>query len=403
MRRLGAWGRRLLLATLLGVAGAAGAAPRVPATDDTVVERLPAGAAERGLRALRAAHLRQPTDRAVALQYARRLVEQARLTGAPRQLGQAEAVLRPWWQDDTPDTFRLRIVILQARHEFDAAERDLDRLLARHPQDAEALLIATTLHQVRGRLAEARVACERLGATNRAPLPALACRAELRSLTGDGPAARADLQAALQADEGRSPPALRAWVHGLLAGMAERIGLHADADVHHREALRLEPGVPTLSAYTDFLLDRGRPGEAIELLDATQRRLSDLSPERWPDALLMRRLLALRAADRPLPQAEREVLRARMAAARLRGDATHGREEARVALALDGDARTALRAATENWTLQREPADARVLLEAARAAGEPEAARPVLLFLRQTGLQDTRLDALTGRNRGKAS
>ena len=49
----------------------------------------------------------------------------------------------------------------------------------------------------------------------------------------------------------------------------------------------------------------------------------------------------------------------------------------------------ALALARDNWDVQREPADARLLLEAARAAGDPAAAGPVLDFLAATGLEDS--------------
>ena len=62
-------------------------------------------------------------------------------------------------------------------------------------------------------------------------------------------------------------------------------------------------------------------------------------------------------------------LKARFDAAALRGDKLHQQEEARFPLASAAATRRARCAlARENWTLQREPRDARVLLEAALAA-----------------------------------
>jgi hypothetical protein len=60
-------------------------------------------------------------------------------------------------------------------------------------------------------------------------------------------------------------------------------------------------------------------------------------------------------------------LRARFAASRLRGDRVHLREEARFTLELLGDQRAALALARENWTLQKELADLRLLVESAVA------------------------------------
>ena len=56
--------------------------------------------------------------------------------------------------------------------------------------------------------------------------------------------------------------------------------------------------------------------------------------------------------------------------------------------------------ALENWATQREPADARILLEAALAARQPAAARPVLDWLDRTGLEHARIRALADQLEG---
>jgi hypothetical protein len=63
----------------------------------------------------------------------------------------------------------------------------------------------------------------------------------------------------------------------------------------------------------------------------------------------------------------RTELGERFDAARRRGDVVHRREEARYRLALAGDAAGALALARDNWAVQREPADLRILADAARA------------------------------------
>jgi hypothetical protein len=90
-------------------------------------------------------------------------------------------------------------------------------------------------------------------------------------------------------------------------------------------------------------------------------------------------------------------LSARFDAARARGDRTHEKEESRYALALRGDAPRALKLAVANHELQREPADARVLLEAALAARSPEsrqAAAPVLQWLEANKVESVVLRGL---------
>ncbi|MGH8482260.1 MAG: hypothetical protein ACRES8_07360, partial [Nevskiaceae bacterium] len=67
------------------------------------------------------------------------------------------------------------------------------------------------------------------------------------------------------------------------------------------------------------------------------------------------------------------------------------------ALEVLGDAPRALLLARRNWLTQREPADARLLLAAAIAAGRPQAAEPVRTFVRDSGLEDARLERLMRR------
>ncbi len=63
-------------------------------------------------------------------------------------------------------------------------------------------------------------------------------------------------------------------------------------------------------------------------------------------------------------------------------------------LEIRGDTAGALRLARENWKVQRELADARLVLQAAGAARDPGAAIDVLRFIETTGLADVRLKAL---------
>mgnify|MGYP007054666883 FL=1 len=76
-------------------------------------------------------------------------------------------------------------------------------------------------------------------------------------------------------------------------------------------------------------------------------------------------------------------------------------DEARFSLHLLEDAETALKLATSNWAVQKEPRDARILLEAAIAAKKPDAALPVLKFMEQTHLEDARLTPLLEQAKGQ--
>jgi hypothetical protein len=77
----------------------------------------------------------------------------------------------------------------------------------------------------------------------------------------------------------------------------------------------------------------------------------------------------------------------------------HLGEEARFALSILDEPQTALELALENWNVQREPRDARIVLEAALAAGDHTAAKPVLENLEASSLEDVRLAGLVARLR----
>lgn len=91
------------------------------------------------------------------------------------------------------------------------------------------------------------------------------------------------------------------------------------------------------------------------------------------------------------------TLNERFAAARRAGVGAHLREEARFRLEVETDVAAALPLAVENWSTQKEIADARLLLECAVAAARPDAARDVLGFVQRAGLADRRITPLVTR------
>ncbi len=115
------------------------------------------------------------------------------------------------------------------------------------------------------------------------------------------------------------------------------------------------------------------------------------------DPLLLRLALAERRLGARTFDEHLALLQDRFDAARRRGDSVHLREEARFTLHLLDRPGEALELARRNWATQREPADARVLLEAALAASQPAAAQPVLDWLDRTGLEHVGIEALVDR------
>ncbi|HEY0973584.1 MAG TPA: hypothetical protein VGE57_03745 [Solimonas sp.] len=362
------------LAAGLGATGFAQAAPYRPADPAEVLERLPVSAAPRSLQGRRLS-----ADQAAEL--ARVFIERGRSSGDPRELGYAQGVLAPWWSAaDAPDrVLLLRATLRQARHDFDGALADLARLLARRPEDAQAWLTQATVLRVLGRYDEARRSCAELqGRTE--PFIAALCAAAVQGLHGEATQASAALEALAPALSGQSP-GVAAWYYAERAELAERLGQRVVAERWYRQALIRVPDDHGLrAAYADLLLDDRRAPEVLALIDA------DVTAE----ALMLRRALALQALGDPQFAALDLRIRDNFDAARRRGEPLHLREEARYALAR-GETALALTLARQNWAVQHEPWDARLLLVAAMAAGQPQAASTVRDWLRATGLQDARL------------
>ena len=91
---------------------------------------------------------------------------------------------------------------------------------------------------------------------------------------------------------------------------------------------------------------------------------------------------------------DRRQLRDRFAASRLRGDRVHLREEARFTLHLLNAPEEALKLAQENWQVQKEPSDIRVLFEAALAASDAATVAVVTEWLGNCRLEDVQLSRL---------
>jgi hypothetical protein len=380
-----------LLLALLASPGPAASAPFTPTSDQQVLERLPTRAADPRLREMAALRQRlqaDPRDLDTAVALARRYFEEVAAEGDPRYIGYAQAALAPWWsQPAPPPAVRLlRGMLLQFGHEFDPAVTDFTAAAQAPETAAEGWSWLAAVAMVQARYADAAAACRAL-APMATPLTAVACQAQVDAATGRGAAAAAALQAALQTP-GEASAAEQLWALTRLAETEERLGRLPEAEAAFRRALALNlTDGYLLAAYADFLLDRGRAAEVLPLLRGRERS----------DLLLLRLALAAKATNAPELARWQADLGARFDAARRRGDSVHEKEEARFALAVLGDVPRALALARSNFAVQREPADARVLLEAALAARDPAAAAPALQWLAESNIESVVLRPLAQR------
>src|SRR5215472_14857843 len=382
--------RRLICAVFAAMASAAVlAAPFIPESDSRVLEHLPFAATDPGIRKLRALNERlsaKPDNLPLATLVAQGYSELGRTTGDPRYAGYAQAALALWWNLERPpqEVLVLRAALRQRMHQFDDALADLAAVLGTNPRNAQARLMRATVLQVQGAYDVAREECRVLQDLTE-ELVWTACLANVNGATGRLRESYDQLRAVFSRYPAAEPK-LRSWVLTSLAEMATRAGMVSEAEAHFRAALTLAPAdYYLLGAYADYLLDNGRPQDVVALL--------------WDkaaaDPLLLRYALALQSQNSNHLAAQVRQLEDRFAASRLRGDQVHLREEARFTLHLLDAPQEALNLARENWQVQKEPADLRILLEAALAAHDTAAVDLVRDWLRISRLEDVQLQSMT--------
>ena len=381
----------LLLSMAAWTANAAG--PYTPPSPDTVLLQRTPGAA----KALREARgLSLPTDSTSRVAAAQAAIDHGHSTGDPRYFGQAQAVLgSDWTAPSPPPPVRLaRAILLQQRHDFAGALADLDAVLAADAQNAQARLIRANIRMVQGEPSRARADCAAL--IGQAGLLVTAtCIGTVGGLTGQAKSALQAIELTL-AREPEAPRQIRIWALTQAAEIAERLGDLPRATEHYATALAEaaaagENDVYLKAAYADFLLDQQRAAEVRTLLAGE----TDFDP------LLLRLALAEQqlatagdASARGAVALHLKALLERHALVASRGDPPHRREQGMAALHLQREAKAALVLAQQNWAEQREPADARLLLQAALAAGDHAAAEPVRVWMQSTKIEDVRLKPL---------
>ena len=380
-----------LTALCLGISLlAARAEPFLPTDGSEVLERLrakPFDPATHHLHELRAKLAADPTNPAVACQFARQCIELSRSEANPRYLGRAQGALARWWDQPTPpvDVLVLRATIKQSQHDFTNALTDLNLALKLDHANAQAWLTKATVLTVLGDYDGARRACAPL--IQLAPgLIGLTAAVSVSSLNGQAASSCQLLSRAL-AGQPNASTGDKLWALTVLAEGSARLGRLAEAEAYFKSALALGEHDPyLLGAYADLLLDQGRNQEVASLL----------AGEVNADALLLRLTLAESRLTPPPDSypAHLASLQARFEAGHLRGDFVHQREEARYTLELLHQPAAALRLAQMNWRVQREPADVLILLQSARAAGDAAAAQPALDFIKEKKLEDVQLDKL---------
>jgi tetratricopeptide (TPR) repeat protein len=357
----------------------------IPSDDAGVLEKLPVATAEKKrLRSLQIQANNNPKDYPVVLNLARNYIELGRTHSDPRYYSYAEALLTPWVTEKNaqPEALVLKATILQNRHDFKTALANLKAALKLNPRLPDAWLTLAAIYEVQGEYRHALRSCLALVKFSTS-LASTACINSALSLSGQALTAYKQLTAAVT--DAHEEPAEMTWAFNILAELAERLNLDLEAEGWYHKALAQNyRSVYLLSCYADFLLDHHRFEEVFNLL----------KHETQVDALLLRLALAEQQLHHDLFEDHADLIKSKIAAAKARGDTIHQGDESRFTLQILNEPKTALSLAISNWAVQKEPRDARILLEAAITAKKYDVALPVIEFLEQTHLEDARLQPL---------
>jgi len=308
-------------------------------------------------------------------------IVQSRNTGDPRFLGYAEGILQQWPGELTHRLRVLRATLRQSLHQFDAARRDLDTVIAdsENPrQRNQARLSLANLELVQGNYDSAREHCERLQATYPG-LVAFSCIAQVEARTGNAREAYDRLKTQVRS-AARTDVTGKLWAEGTLGDIAAQLGKEV-ASEHWMAVLGTTPDdLYTRGQLADWYLEQGNTTRALELTQDYEN----------VDSLAVIRAIALKRAGAPQADTLISDLRERFAEARWRGTLLHQRDIARFQLQIDERPADALENAVNNWRDQREPLDTRLVLRAADAAGDQQKHREIREWVQKQRQTDAR-------------
>ena len=369
------------------------AAPYTPANDAEMVERLPGRASDpatRRVESLRKQLAARPDDAKVRVDIARRYFDMAMAQGDPRYAGYAAGALAPLLKTVPNEPaiaaayYQARGMIEQFTHAFDPALASLAKASALDPTSAEPLLWRSAIFMVQAKYAQAAAECAKLTPLAD-PLVGVGCTAYAESSHNNGLGTAFEKLAAAVKVHDKSAPELLLWQYTRLAEMAWRLDRLDTAEEYYKSALKL--GITDqflLGSYADFLLFQKRPKEVLILLADWERS----------DILLLRLALAAKQSNDARAANLAAQLRTRFRDAARRGDRLHEQEAARFELDIEQNPKQALVLASANYSIQKEPRDAEILMRAAISAGDAKQARPALAWWRETGYQDPQIRQL---------
>jgi hypothetical protein len=378
----------LLIPCLLAVATATQAQNRFVPEDSAVLLKPANGQTSIDRDTLRAAiqaWRANPNDIETATNAARLSFLAAMNEGDPRWLGNARAMINPWWgrQDLPAQSLFIRALVRQGLHEFDAALVDLNLAIGKDSAQPEFWAWRFAIYMVKADIHQAKQECQAIG-TRFGNSEQAGCQAVLLYRTGSPQQAIAQLDSLM-----RHPDYQGRYAQEWLAyhrGEAQRVaGNHAGA-------------IAVWSAY----LDKNAKSHVlqlalVELLNEQQKfaaawKHNATTPR--SDALLVQAIKTSQGLQNGQADQLRREFNDRLTQQTSRGDFVNERPVIDYLLNVVGDSRQALAMAQQSWKTQREPADAFLFAQAAIQNNTPRQAAEILKWQAETGYQEHRLNEL---------
>lgn len=335
----------------------------------------------------------QPSNLQIATAAARLAFLAAMAEGDPRWLGNAKAMLTPWWSDRelTADAHFVRALIRQGLHEFDLALLDLEAAIKKDGRRPEFWAWRFAIHMVQADIRRAQDTCKEIG-QRFGPQELASCDAVMLYRSGKTAQAIAKLDA--------------------LAGHSDYQGRYAMEwlTFHRGEARRVAGDrQAAIKIWSSYLSNGGSSHTIrlalIELLNQQKNysaawKLNGTPPR--SDALLVQAIQTSKALNNGRDAELRDEFLQRISQQESRGDFVN--ERPIIQYWLDqGSPKKALAMAQQSWKSQKEPADAWLYARAAIESAVADQAAELLRWQAQTGYREPQLDALLDRIKGAAS
>lgn len=336
---------------------------------------------------LKKALQQSPENSSIAANLAKTLIQLAKQEAQPEYYHEARAALSPWWNDEQApvEILLLKATLLQHDHHFEAATKDLLKVIRTQSNHAQAWLTLSNIQIVQGQYDHARASCDALSRISSQWI-ASACFSQVDSLTGQANRAYTTQKALLEQSR-RSQKNLRQWMLGLLSDTSMRLGKQAEAEEYYKAILSMSPhDTHTLRKYADLLITQERYAELPSLL-ATKKQ---------NNALELRSLIAAKQEGKSasMPQTAPELEKRLFADEEGHHGHVHKQEQALFLLEIKQQPKQALSLALENWEKQKEFDDTAIILRAALASNDQSAVKPVLDWLSKQNVKDARFDTL---------